>query len=307
MPTQIPQELLRTVQQRCPELLSVLVSLWSQGHIGADARTFSPEELRWLSTLFKDLVIHENPESSLPRNPESTLVIGASASGNLVDLYSPAHLVQFPLSNLEFRKNAEDVLAMVTSHSPQLELNFAMGPKLKVSALTEPKPALFLDRDGTIIELVPYITDPALVALKPGIVAIIQWARSNDMMVICVTNQSGIGRGWYTWEQFDAIQSRMDELLAAEGVNVDATFAAGYFSEAEFAEGHVAPGLRKPAPGMLTWAAQSLNLVLSKSVMIGDSSVDVEAGQRAGCAQVHRITPQFDLPEILRFLQKKYP
>ncbi|MBX3017671.1 MAG: HAD family hydrolase [Bdellovibrionaceae bacterium] len=300
MPSPISAHLLDDLKRDCPELIPVLVTLWTKGHLGVDGGSLTGEELRWLIEHFPDVVVHENPEISVPRDPRSSVILGVSHELDNVDRFSPAHSLKLPIRDPEFRNRASAMLKRIAENEPTRIATPKLGPEPRTLPSAQPIAALFLDRDGTIIDLVPYITDPAAVVLKDGIVPLIRWARGRGMMVVCVTNQSGIGRGWYTWEQFDAVQSRMDELLAAEGVHLDATFAAGYFPDSAFVEGLVAPGLRKPSPGMLTWAASRLNLDLSRSVMIGDSDVDVEAGQRAGCLGAFKITPDLELTEILK-------
>lgn len=305
----LPPELLHELRSSSPELIPVLVSFLVKGHIGVDSR-LPTRELKWLLAYFPDIVIHQSPEVSVPRDPRSTFVCGPDLSAEdiqrLSDQISPAHLVVLPVREDRIREQVDSVLKNALVHSPSVVDSEYLNPRLKVRPASQSVPALFLDRDGTMIELVPYITDPRLVVLKPGIVALIQWARNQGLMVVCVTNQSGVGRALYDWNQFDAIQSRMDELLSREGVSIDASFAAGYHSGSEFIEGHLAPGLRKPAPGMLTWAAHCLNLDLTRSIMIGDSEVDIEAGQRAGCPFVFRITESRDLLQILEDLKRVY-
>lgn len=142
------------------------------------------------------------------------------------------------------------------------------------------RPALFLDRDGTLIELIDYISDPADVALIPDILADVRQANEDDHAVVVVTNQSGIGRGYYLWAAFEAVQARLDELLAAAGVAVDATYACPH--PPPDAGGPESSPYRKPAPGMLLRAAEDLRLDLGCSRIIGDSASDLAAGKAAG-------------------------
>ncbi len=142
------------------------------------------------------------------------------------------------------------------------------------------RPALFLDRDGTLIELIDYISDPADVALIPDILADVRQANEDDHAVVVVTNQSGIGRGYYGWAAFEAVQARLDELLAAAGVAVDATYACPH--PPPDAGGPARSPYRKPAPGMLLRAAEDLQLDLGRSRIIGDSASDLAAGKAAG-------------------------
>lgn len=142
------------------------------------------------------------------------------------------------------------------------------------------RPALFLDRDGTLIELIDYLSDPADVALIPDILADVRQAKEDGHAVVVVTNQSGIGRGYYLWAAFEAVQARLDELLAAAGVAVDATYACPH--PPPDAGGPESSPYRKPAPGMLLRAAEDLRLDLGCSRIIGDSASDLAAGKAAG-------------------------
>ena len=138
-------------------------------------------------------------------------------------------------------------------------------------------PALFVDRDGTVIEDPGYIADPDKVSLIAGAAAALRAFRDAGYALILVTNQSGIGRGLYRWSDYEAVAARFRELLAAEGIVFDAELACGHSPE----EG-AACGWRKPAPGMIREAADRLQLDLARSVMAGDKLSDLEAGAAAG-------------------------
>jgi len=142
------------------------------------------------------------------------------------------------------------------------------------------RPALFLDRDGTLIELVAYLSDPSGVALIPDAVADIRRAKAEGEAVVVVTNQSGIGRGYYDWDAFEAVQARMYDLLTAAGADVDAVYACPH--PPPDAGGPASSPYRKPAPGMLLRAAEDLRLDLGRSRIIGDSVSDLAAGKAAG-------------------------
>ena len=89
-------------------------------------------------------------------------------------------------------------------------------------------PALFLDRDGTLIDLVPYLADPDGVRLIDDAVELIRSANTAGWAVVVVTNQSGVGRGLYEWSDVEAVQERMFALLKEAGARVDASYAAGH-------------------------------------------------------------------------------
>ncbi len=149
-----------------------------------------------------------------------------------------------------------------------------------------PRPALFLDRDGTLIVDVGYPNDPEKVELVPGAAEALRELQAKWSLIV-VSNQSGIGRGMIDEREAAAVHARFVATFAAQGVH----FSGCYYCP------HV-PGAgcecRKPAPGLLLEAAQELVLDLSRSVMIGDKASDLEAGRAAGCAHVVRFGPDVD-------------
>ncbi|NQU72688.1 MAG: HAD-IIIA family hydrolase, partial [Rhodospirillales bacterium] len=128
-----------------------------------------------------------------------------------------------------------------------------------------PAPALFLDRDGVIIEDTGYVGDPADVRLMPFAAGMIRRANQAGIPVVIVTNQSGIARDLFGWDDFAAVQSRITELLNRDGARLDAVAACPFHPD--FTQGydnrHAA--WRKPGPRMLTILAESLNLALGRS------------------------------------------
>lgn len=149
-------------------------------------------------------------------------------------------------------------------------------------------PALFVDRDGTVIEDPGYIADPDKVSLIAGAASTLRRFRERGYALVLVTNQSGIGRGLYAWTDYDAVAARFRELLAGEGVVFDAELACGHSPE----EG-AACGWRKPGPGMVLAAAERLELDLAASVIAGDKLSDLAAGAAAGIPRlVHVATGQ---------------
>lgn len=137
------------------------------------------------------------------------------------------------------------------------------------------RPALLLDRDGTLIVDVGYPRDPERVELLPGAAAALRHLQEQYALVI-VSNQSGIGRGMIKEEEADAVHARMIERFAAEGVRFAGAYRCPHAPEEDCE-------CRKPAPGMLLQAAAELGLDLARSVMIGDKHADVQAGWAAGC------------------------
>lgn len=146
------------------------------------------------------------------------------------------------------------------------------------------RPALFLDRDGVLVEEVHYLHRPEDACLIAGAAALIKAANSGDIAVVVVTNQSGIGRGAYDWAAFAVTQDKILADLANLGATVDMVLACPYHAEAKPPYQHPAHPCRKPQPGMLLRAAERLGLELSASWIIGDQVTDMAAGQAADLA-----------------------
>jgi len=145
------------------------------------------------------------------------------------------------------------------------------------------RPAIFLDRDGTLNEEVDFLSDPEQLVLIPGAAAAVARFNALDIPVVVVTNQSGIGRGHYGWQDFAAVMSRMETLLALEQAHIDAVYASPHHEQAQGEYAVADHPDRKPNPGMLLRAAEEHGLDLARSWMVGDKDIDLEAGRRAGC------------------------
>ena len=144
------------------------------------------------------------------------------------------------------------------------------------------RPAIFLDRDGCIIELGDYLHKPEDVRLIDGATAAIgEWNR-RKIPVVIVTNQSGIGRGYYDWDAFVETQAEVDRQLAAGGAHVDAVVACPFHADALPPHQHADHSARKPNPGMLLLAADWLRVDLPRSWIVGDSLSDMQLVETAG-------------------------
>ncbi len=133
--------------------------------------------------------------------------------------------------------------------------------------------AVFIDRDGTIMEDCVHCSDPKNVKIFPGVPEALRRLKSNGFKLIIITNQSGIGRGLFTVEQYRAVEA---EVLRQLGVGlIDATYfcpdVPGQYSTC-----------RKPAPGMVVEATREHQIDLSRSFLIGDNEIDVECAHNAG-------------------------
>ena len=141
------------------------------------------------------------------------------------------------------------------------------------------RPAVFLDRDGTLIEDVGYPRDPERVHVLDGVGDALGALRRAGFALVVVSNQSGIGRGLVTQEEADAVHARFLRELRARGIEPDDVRYCPH-----------APGdgctCRKPAPGLLLASAGELGLDLTRSFMVGDKPDDAETGRNAGCRTV---------------------
>lgn len=147
---------------------------------------------------------------------------------------------------------------------------------------------MFLDRDGTVMEDPGYVDDPDAVVPIPGATAALGRFRAAGFALVVVTNQSGIGRGLYTWRDYHAVADRLESLVAADGIVFDAVLACGHPPQID-----PPCGWRKPAPGMILEAATLLSLDLSRSLMVGDKLSDLQAAEAAGLPRaIHVATGQ---------------
>ena len=144
--------------------------------------------------------------------------------------------------------------------------------------------ALFLDRDGVIVEEVNYLHRVKDMRLTANAATVIRAANTNGMPVIVVTNQSGIGRGKYGWSDFESVQAAMLSALTAENALVDAVFACPFHSDGQAPWNIADHPDRKPEAGMLFRAAAMFSLDLTTSWIVGDRAGDIGAGKNAGLA-----------------------
>jgi D-glycero-D-manno-heptose 1,7-bisphosphate phosphatase len=151
--------------------------------------------------------------------------------------------------------------------------------------MTEPlSPAVFVDRDGTIMEDADYCSDPQQVRVFPAVAEALRRLKSKGYKLIIITNQSGIGRGFFSIEQYRAVEA---EVLRQLG---DGLIDATYFCPDAPGQGC---SCRKPAPGMILEAARQNRIDLARSFLIGDKEVDAECGRNAGVRTI-RVRTGFD-------------
>jgi D-glycero-D-manno-heptose 1,7-bisphosphate phosphatase len=144
------------------------------------------------------------------------------------------------------------------------------------------KPALFLDRDGTIVKEHEYLHKPNNVRLNQNIGSLINACNLINIPVIEITNQSGIGRGYYNWNDFIKTEQEIRNILLLENAKIDMLCACAFHNDAIGKYKIANHSWRKPNVGMLMEAKKSLNIDLNKSWIIGDSLSDIKAGVNAG-------------------------
>lgn len=151
------------------------------------------------------------------------------------------------------------------------------------------KQAVFLDRDGTINVEKDYLYRPDEFEFIPGAAEAIRRLNRAGFLVVVVTNQSGVARGYYTEQEVLHLHQHIEQLLSRADARVDAWYYCPHHPT-----GHPPYnqdcGCRKPRIGMLEQAARDLGIDLSRSWMVGDKQVDVEAGIAAGCRPVLVLT-----------------
>jgi D-glycero-D-manno-heptose 1,7-bisphosphate phosphatase len=148
------------------------------------------------------------------------------------------------------------------------------------------RPAVFLDRDGTLIEEVNYLAHPDQVRLLPGAAEAVARLNGLGIPVVVVTNQAGVARGYFPASRVAEVHARLDALLRADGARIDGYYVCPHHPTAGVGAYRIDCACRKPSPGLLRRAAAELGLDLGRSCMIGDKGSDLEAGARAGCRPV---------------------
>lgn len=161
------------------------------------------------------------------------------------------------------------------------------------------KPAIFLDRDGTINEDRGYLGNPNQVRILPGVADALALLKEKGWLLVVISNQSGIGRGYYGHEDLHTVQNRIEAELKTYGIIFDGCYFCPHDPKDKCT-------CRKPEPGLLLQAAAEMDLDLKRSWMIGDKLSDIIAGERAGChpilIEVNQISNSHqEIPEGVTF------
>jgi D-glycero-D-manno-heptose 1,7-bisphosphate phosphatase len=139
--------------------------------------------------------------------------------------------------------------------------------------------AVFLDRDGTIVVDKHYLSDPDGLELLPNALDGLRELRDLGARLVVVTNQSGVGRGYFPAEVIEPMNERLRELLAEGGVELDGIYVCPHAPDDGCA-------CRKPGSALFEQAADELGLDLGESFVLGDKEADVEAGRRIGATPI---------------------
>lgn len=170
-----------------------------------------------------------------------------------------------------------------------VERDFMAGV-VQAKNLSNKQKAIFLDRDGTINKYVGFLRSPEELELTDDAAEAIMLINASGYLAVVVTNQPVIARGEVTWDELNEIHNKLETELGKQGAYLDGIYFCphhphkGY--EGEIPELKVDCDCRKPKPGLLLRASKDLNIDLSKSYMIGDSDIDVAAGETAGCKSI---------------------
>ena len=151
------------------------------------------------------------------------------------------------------------------------------------------RPWLLLDRDDTILDDPGYLSDPEGVVFLPGALEGLAAFHRAGWPLVVISNQSGLGRGYFTLADLQAVHARFEDLLRVAGV----TLAGLYFCPHAPSE---PCDCRKPEPGLALLASRELGLELSQAVMVGDKESDLELGRRIGASYVAQIAAKGQAP-----------
>ena len=148
------------------------------------------------------------------------------------------------------------------------------------------KKAVFLDKDGTLVENVPYNVDPQKIRLAEGVAEGLRKLKEAGYELIVVSNQSGVALGYFEEEALEPVETRLRQIFADAGSSLDGFYYCPHHPEAVVNRYRENCFCRKPRPGLIFKAAREHAIDLSRSWMVGDILNDIEAGRRAECATI---------------------
>jgi D-glycero-D-manno-heptose 1,7-bisphosphate phosphatase len=144
-----------------------------------------------------------------------------------------------------------------------------------VSGTDASKRVVILDRDGTVVIDRGYLSDPAGLEFEPGAADGLRWLHSHACRLVVITNQSGVGRGYFPLERLTAMNARLNEMVESAGARLEGIYFCPHAPDAHC-------DCRKPALGLLRRAATDLGFDPGTAFVIGDKETDIQFGRRAG-------------------------
>jgi D-glycero-D-manno-heptose 1,7-bisphosphate phosphatase len=148
------------------------------------------------------------------------------------------------------------------------------------------QPAVFLDRDGTLIKDIGYLRLPSEVSFYPWSIDAVRALNHAGLSVVVTTNQSGVGRGIFTEPMIEDVHRHISSQIEAGGGHIDAYYYCPHHPDAELPDYRMRCDCRKPACGMITRASADLGLDPAKSFGVGDKWIDVGAARAAGARSI---------------------
>lgn len=242
-----------------------------------DERTYYKNRVNAGIELISPELLKETMKNFVPRHPETP---------DKIDLDRDVLKPNIPSGKIFAYDTPEYIKDMgIPDRFYETEKDIESG-KVHARNLKNKQKAIFLDRDGTINEMVGFVTKPEQFELIEGAAEAIKAINKSGYLAIVVTNQPVIARGDCTFEELQTIHDKMETELGKVGAFVDAIYVCPHHTdkgfEGERPEYKCHCDCRKPKPGLLLQAAKDFNIDLSESYMIGDSHRDVEAGENAG-------------------------
>jgi D-glycero-D-manno-heptose 1,7-bisphosphate phosphatase len=159
------------------------------------------------------------------------------------------------------------------------------------------KPAVFIDRDGTINEQMGYINHISRFVLLPGTAEAIKILNRHDFLAIVLTNQSGVARGYFPIDFVEKIHSYMKGLLQKKGAGIDGIYFCPHYKEGVVPEFSIACACRKPQTGLIETACENFDIDMANSYVVGDSYSDIDMAHRSNLKGI-LVTTGYGLGEI---------
>lgn len=152
------------------------------------------------------------------------------------------------------------------------------------------KPAVFIDRDGTINEEMGYINHVSRLRVLPGSADAIRRLNENGVAAVVISNQSGVARGYFPEELVKQVNARLAEILTESGARLDGIYYCPHHPKGEVEEYRKACDCRKPKTGLIDQAVEELGLDLSRSYVVGDRHADIQIAHNAGAKGILVLT-----------------